>query len=50
MIKPLKDGRFQLFTSDGSRPLGPPTTKEKAEAQERMILQAEALRARKHDD
>lgn len=37
MIKPAKNGLFQLWTSDGSRPLGPPTTYDKAKAQEDAI-------------
>lgn len=42
MIKHLKNGKSRLYTSDGSRPLGPPTSHAKAEAQER------AIQARKH--
>lgn len=44
MIKKLKDGKYRLYTKDGSRALGPPTTKAKAEAQERAIKAAEARR------
>jgi hypothetical protein len=36
MIK-KKGSKFQLYTSNGSRPLGPVTTKAKALAQERAI-------------
>lgn len=36
MIKESK-GKFRLYTKNGARPLGPWTTKEKAEAQERAI-------------
>lgn len=37
MIKRFKDGRAQLWTKDGKRPLGPKTTVAKAQAQERAI-------------
>jgi len=37
VIKHLKSGKFRLYTADGSRPLGPPTTHEKAAAQEAAI-------------
>lgn len=42
MIKKLKNGKFRLYTSDGSRPLGPPTTREKAVAQEKAIKARQA--------
>ena len=35
MIK-QKGNRFRLFTADGSRPLGPWTTQEKAQAQDEL--------------
>lgn len=44
MIKKLKNGRYRLYTADGSRPLGPPTSKEKAQAQERAIQAAKHRR------
>ena len=47
MIKRLPGNRFRLFTSDGKRPLGPPTTREKALAQERTIKAAEAARGKR---
>ena len=46
MIKALSGGRFRLFTADGSRPLGPPTTRAKALAQERAIQAAKHARKR----
>ena len=47
MIKRLPGNRFRLFTSDGKRPLGPPTTREKALAQERAIKAAQAARGKR---
>ena len=44
MIKKLKSGKYRLYTKDGSRPLGPPTTREKALAQERAIKARQAGR------
>ena len=38
MIKKLQDGRYQLWHKDGSAPMGPPTSKNAAYAQERAIL------------
>jgi len=46
MIKKLKSGKFQLHTADGKRALGPPTTKEKAQKQERAIQAAKHARKR----
>ncbi len=46
MVKDLGNGNFQLWTKDGTKALGPVTTKEKAWAQERAILAAQAKRAR----
>ena len=47
MIKKVGDGKRQLFTKDGSRPLGPKTTKKKARAQEAAIKISEAKAAKK---
>ena len=46
MIKKTSDGKFRLYTSNGSRPLGPPTTKAKAERQERAIKANEAKKGK----
>ncbi len=42
MIKSLKNGKFQLWTKDGKRPLGKVTTREQALAQERAIKARQA--------
>lgn len=47
MIKKLPGGRFRLFTADGKRPLGPPTTREEALKQERAIKAAERRRGKR---
>ena len=47
MIKRVGGGRFRLYTADGSRPLGPPTTREKALAQERAIKARQAAKGKK---
>lgn len=44
MIKHLRNGKFQLYTKDGSRALGPPTTRKKAIEQEVAIKIAQAKR------
>lgn len=44
VIKKLKSGKYRLYTADGSRPLGPPTTEEKAATQERAIQAAKRRR------
>lgn len=36
--------KYQLYTKDGSRALGPKTTREKAERQERAIEASKARR------
>jgi hypothetical protein len=41
MVKNLGNGKFQLWHKDGSAPMGPPTTKAEAYAQERAILLSE---------
>lgn len=46
MIKRTASGKFRLFTKDGARPLGPPTTRDKALAQERAIQAAKRARGR----
>jgi len=38
MIKKLPGGRFRLFTADGSRPLGPPESREAALRRERQAI------------
>lgn len=45
MIKKEK-GKFRLYTKDGTKPLGPRTTKAKAEAQERAIQAAKHARGK----
>ena len=47
MIKRVAGNRFRLFTANGSRPLGPPTTREKALAQERAIKASQAARGKR---
>jgi hypothetical protein len=47
MIKRLPGNRFRLFTADGKRPLGPPTTYQKALEQERAIKASEAARGKR---
>lgn len=47
MIKRVGGGRFRLFTLDGSRPLGPPTTRAKALEQERAIKARQAAKGGK---
>jgi hypothetical protein len=44
MIKKLKSGKYRLYTKDGSRPLGPPTTKAAAIKQEQAIKARQAGR------
>ena len=46
MIKKLKSGKHRLYTADGSRPLGPPTSKAKALKQERAIQAAKRRRGK----
>lgn len=48
MIKKLPNGKSRLYTSDGSRPLGPPTSKAKAERQEHAIQAAKHMRPPHH--
>ncbi len=50
MIKHLKNGKFRLYTADGSRPLGPETTREKAVEQEVAIKIAQAKRRKDSAD
>ena len=47
MIKRVSGNRFRLFTANGSRPLGPPTTREKAIKQEQAIKASQAARGKK---
>ena len=47
MIKRVGNGKFRLFTADGSRPLGPATTRAKALAQEKAIKAAQAARGKR---
>jgi hypothetical protein len=42
MIREVSKGRFQLWTSDGKRPLGKVGSKKNAEAQERAIKARQA--------
>jgi len=42
MIREVSKGRFQLWTSDGKRPLGKVGTREKAVSQERAIKARQA--------
>ena len=42
MIREVRPGRFQLWTSDGKRPLGKVGTKAAALAQERAIKARQA--------
>jgi len=45
MIK-KESGKYRLYTSDGKRPLGPPTTHAKALKQEEAIKASQARRGR----
>ena len=46
MIKDLGNGKFQLWTKDGKRPLGKVGSKARAEAQERAIKARQAARGK----
>lgn len=47
MIKRVGGGKFRLFTADGSRPLGPPTTRANCVEQEQAIKASQAARGKK---
>ena len=46
MIKELHNGKFQLWTADGKRPLGKVGTKAAALAQEKAIKARQAARGK----